>query len=266
MRPCLQQTIEDFGEDVISASTPARADLFFIDKTKPRVDEQRRKLFHRIVCRLIYCTCRGRKDLQTAISFLSKRHLVRNEHDCGKLCCLVHYAHGALDLEEIIGIDTIGKLVSFIDAPYAVHPNMRSHAGGAVAFGVGAFASESKMQKLNTKSSTDAEMVAVSDILPKIIFMHLFLQHQGYPIKENVIYQDNQSAIKLEINGRKSCGKRRRHIEIRYFCIKDFINKNIIYVKHCATEKMLADYFTKGVSVQKNIHSSFKFSSLCRDG
>ena len=73
VRPYLQQTIDDFGEDDVTASTPARADLFCVNKTKPLVDERRRKLFDRIVYRLMHCTCRGRKDLQIAISFLSKR-------------------------------------------------------------------------------------------------------------------------------------------------------------------------------------------------
>ena len=122
---------------------------------------------------------------------------------------------------------------------------MRSHTGAAISFGIGVFGSESKMQKLNTKSSTEAELVAVSDVIPKVLFIQLFLEAQGYPIKENIIYQDNKSAMKLEINGRKSCGKRTRHVEIRYFYIKDLVEKGKIKIKHCPTEKMVADFFTK---------------------
>ena len=158
---------------------------------------------------------------------------------------MVHYIHSTKDLKTVIGIEDISKLITFVDASYAVHMNMRSHTGAAMTFGIGVFSSDSKMQKLNTKSSTDAEIVAVSDFLPKIIFMHLFMEAQGYPIRENILYQDNQSAIKLEINGRKSCGKKTRHVEIRYFYIKDFVDKGTVIVKHCATEKMVADFFTK---------------------
>ena len=91
MSPHLKQTVEDFGEDVIDASNPVRAALFFVDESTPLVDERRRKLFHRIVYRLIYFTRRGRKYLQTVIYFLSKRHLACNEHDCDKLRRLVHH-------------------------------------------------------------------------------------------------------------------------------------------------------------------------------
>ena len=80
MRPHLEETIEEFNEEMIKASTPARVDLFFVDETKSQVEERRRKLCHRLVYKLTCCTCRGQKDLQTAIAFLSKRHLGYNEH------------------------------------------------------------------------------------------------------------------------------------------------------------------------------------------
>jgi hypothetical protein len=76
-------------------------------------------------------------------------------------------------------------------------------------------------QKLNTKSSTEAEVVGVSDFLPNLIWARMFLEHQGYEIDKNLLYQDNQSAIKIETNASKSCSKRSKCINMRYFFIKD---------------------------------------------
>ena len=59
-----------------------------------------------------------------------------------------------------------------------------------------------------------------------------------------MIFDGNQSAIKLETNRRKSHGKI-RCVEKRYFCIKDFVDKNIISAEYYATGKILAYYFTK---------------------
>lgn len=162
-----------------------------------------------------------------------------------KLRQLIHCAHHTKDLEAIIGIDDLTKMVTFVDASCAVHPNMHSRAGGAISYGNGVFASESKKQKLNTKSSAEAELAGVSDVLPKATFIKLFLEAQGYPIAEKIIYQDNQSAMKHELNGRKSCGKRSRHIDIRHFYIKDLVDKNFVKVECCPTHKMIADFFTK---------------------
>ena len=138
--------------------------------------------------RLIYCTCRGHKDLQTAISFLSKRHLVCNEYDCRKLYWIIHYIHSMKNLKAVIGIEDIDRLITFMDASYIVYMNMRSHTGAGMTFRIGVFSSDSKMQKLNTKSSTNVEIVVVSDFLSKIIYMYLFIEAQGYPIRENILY------------------------------------------------------------------------------
>mmetsp|Transcript_14327 Transcript_14327/g.26895 ORF Transcript_14327/g.26895 Transcript_14327/m.26895 type:complete len:175 (-) Transcript_14327:32-556(-) len=78
-----------------------------------------------------------------------------------------------------------------------------------------------------------------------MIWARMFLEHQGYEINENILYQDNQSAIKIEENGAKSCSKRSRHIDMRYFFIKDRLETENIKVVYCPTEHMVADFFTK---------------------
>jgi len=62
---------------------------------------------------------------------------------------------------------------------------------------------------------------------------------------ENILAQDNQSAIRLEQNGRASAGQKSRHIDIRYFFIKDRVKTEGISIVHCPTDEMLADFFTK---------------------
>ena len=73
-------------------------------------------------------------------------------------------------------------------------------------------------------------------------------------MNSNIIYQDNQSAIRLEENGNASSGKRTRHFDIKLFYAKDLIERDMIEVRHCSTEDMIADYFTKpliGVKFKK---------------
>ena len=74
---------------------------------------------------------------------------------------------------------------------------MRSHARGATIFGIGVFAADSKTPKLSITRSTEAEVLATSDHTTKVIFIHLFLEAQGYPLKESMICQDNQSTIRM---------------------------------------------------------------------
>ena len=72
-----------------------------------------------------------------------------------------------------------------------------------------------------------------------------FLAAQGYILRRNIFYQDNQSAMRIESNGQRSCGEKSRHIDIRYFFIKDIIKREGIELVHCPTERMIADYYTK---------------------
>ena len=50
-------------------------------------------------------------------------------------------------------------------------------------------------------SLTEAELVALDDAMGPILWTKNFLESQGYPVKENILYQDNRSAMLLESNG-----------------------------------------------------------------
>ena len=78
-----------------------------------------------------------------------------------------------------------------------------------------------------------------------------YLEEQNYDCKGTVLYQDNQSAILLEKNGRESSSKRTRHINIRYYFIKDTIKRKELTVEYCPTDDMLADFFTKPLQGEK---------------
>ena len=46
----------------------------------------------------------------------------------------------------------------------------------------------SRKQKLNTRSSTEAELVGVDDAMNLILWTKLFLKAQGYNVASNVLY------------------------------------------------------------------------------
>ena len=104
-----------------------------------------------------------------------------------------------------------------VNALFAVHPDFKSHTGATMTMGEGSFQSISKKQKLNTRSSTEAELVGVDDVMTQVLWTRLFLESIGYEINRNILYQDNKSAIILEENGKTSAGKRNRALNIRYF-------------------------------------------------
>jgi hypothetical protein len=109
----------------------------------------------------------------------------------------------------------------------------------------------SRKQKLNTRSSTEAELVAVDDMANLILWTRLFLDEQGYRVSRNLLHQDNKSAMLLERNGKRSSSKRTRAINIRYFFITDQIEKGNVEVQYCPTNLMIGDFFTKPLQGKK---------------
>ena len=80
--------------------------------------------------------------------------------------------------------------------------------------------------KLNVKNLDEAEIVGTSDYMPYNVWLRNFMESQGYKIEDNILFQDNQSAIKMEINGRRSCTGNSRHVNIRHFLSKIWWIKN----------------------------------------
>ncbi len=141
---------------------------------------------------------------------------------------------------------TSGRVLHwYVDAAFAVHPNMRGHSEGALTLGLGFPISSSGKQKLNTHSSTESKLVGVDDLMSLIIWSRNFLKAQGYAVVDNFLHQDNRSAILLEKNGKMSSGNRTKHIAIHYFFVTDRIRAGEISPKWCPMGEMIADFLTK---------------------
>jgi hypothetical protein len=201
MKQFIREAINDFGENVSKhVTSPATKALFTIDSESMLLPQAQKERFHSIVQKLLYLSHRGRPDIQLTISFLCTRVSKSTTQDWAKLKRLLQYLNDTIELRRILGADDLSVLRTRVDASYAVHENMKSHTGGAISFGTGAVMCKSTKQKLNTKSSTEAKVVGMSDYIPNTIWLRI-LEAQGYSVMSNILYQDNQSAMHLEKNG-----------------------------------------------------------------
>ena len=219
--------------------------MFQIDDNAEQLKKRQSEIFHSTVAKLLFISKRARPDIEQTVAFLCTRVTKSDVHDWKKLSRLLSYIQNTIDDKQIIGASSIYNLYTWIDAAYAVYEDMKGQTGGCMSMGYGVIHVRSLKQKLNTKSSTKTEIVGMSEYIPYNIWLSMFLKEQGYDLMDNVVFQDNQSAIRMEINGRNSCTGNSRHIHIRYFFVKDRIDKKEMRVEYCPTEHMLADYFTK---------------------
>jgi hypothetical protein len=77
-----------------------------------------------------------------------------------------------------------------------------------------------------------------------MLWVKTFLEGQGYDVGAARLYQDNLSCKALLENGRSN-SERTRHVAIRYFFLKDRIDKREVEVKYLPTDDMVADILTK---------------------
>jgi hypothetical protein len=156
------------------------------------------EFLHAMVAKLLFLCKRGRPDLQTAIAFLCTRVQAPTVDDQHKLSCVIKYLRKSRQMVLTLCADNINIVKWWVDATLAVHKDMHIHTGGVMSMGEGAVYSSSQKQKINTKSSTpEAELVGANDVLPQVLWTRYFLEGQGYGT-DNVLYQDNQSTMKLE--------------------------------------------------------------------
>lgn len=188
---------------------------------------------------------RARPDTQLTVGFLCVRVKAPDLDDWKKLKRLFQYLRATKGIYLTLEADEATVAKWWIDASFAVHPDCTSHSAATFTLGKGKPYSGCLKQKVNGKSSTEAEVVAVADFIGQVLWTQNFLRAQNYLAVKIVIFQDNQFAILLEKNGRKSIRKRTRHINIRYFFIIDRINQGDVTVQHFPTSEMVADFFTK---------------------
>jgi len=242
MEDYISSTIEWWGTNQI-ANTPASADLFVVGESNLLPEIQSSK-FHSGAAKCLYLSKRARPDIITAVAYLSTRVQSPNEYDYKKLDRLMKYLNGTRNLGLRLTQKNGINVVTHIDAAFAVHPEFKSHGGSNTSIGEGTIHAKSSKLKLNTKSSTESELVSCSDHASMGINMRNFLIQQGYKVNPVIIGQDNQSTIQL-INRGRPASLRTRHINIRYFFLKDLIDRGEVLVKYVPTNEMVADLMTK---------------------
>ena len=156
-----------------------------------------------------------------AVSFLCTRVTKAMAEDERKLDRVMKYLNGTKTLGMCLGGSEPLQVTAYIDASYGVHVDGKSHSGLVITLGHGPVLCRSTKQKIVTKSSTEAELVAVSDEINMAVWIRDFLTHQGHELGPVILYQDNMSTIALILNG-ASTSHRTKHIKIRYFFVHEY--------------------------------------------
>ena len=242
----VKKMVEEFPDKLMeNATLPWTERLFKVDETSKALDEKKAKTLYTFVMKAMFVCKRARPDIQPAVAFLATRVKHPTEQDYKKLTRMMSYLKTSENDVLTLEADDEQSNEWWVDASFAVHPDYKSHTGAVHTLGKGAISSISTKQKVNSRSSTEAELIGIDDVISKILWTKRFIEAQGFPLTSNIVYRDNTSSMKLEENGRTSASKRTRHFNIRLFHITDLIQRKELSIKYCRTEDMIADFQTK---------------------
>ena len=239
------------------AATPAGNRLFDVrpEASRKLLGEEDARMFHRWVVQLLYLSNRVRRDIKTPVAFLTTCVKSPDHDNAAKLWSVMRYLLGQPCLCLTLRADLPQLFLHWwVDAAFATHADFKGHTIAMLSPGQGSANDVSRKQKINTNSSTESELVKVHIVIQRMMWVDLFMKDQGYTPHATTLHQDNTSVIQLKKHRRSAAGQRTRHLNIRYFYIKDQLDQGWLSLKHCPTNSMIADFFTKpkqGAAFQK---------------
>ena len=126
----------------------------------------------------------------------------------------------------------------------------RSTSGYLLTIGGGAVSWSSRLQSLVAQSTTEAEYIAAVDAGREAIWMRNLLSEIGYTLSgPTVLHMDNQSAISVAKNPEHH--GRMKHLDLRFFWLRDQVKAKLLVPKFVGTESMPADILTKPLDVAR---------------
>jgi len=244
-------SMEKYTTDVVDAwkprkkyDSPSDANLFKDNDLLVELDDEGKCNFHSGVAKLLYLSKRTRPDILTTVSHLASRVTKPNVQDLAKLNRLFGYLASTINYGILFTSSGNNELIVYCDAAYLCHEDTKSRTGVVAIINGGVVAAKSSKQKMVTKSSTEAELVAICDGVSWALYCKEFVEELGFDFIGITVHEDNKSVLDLIHRG-NATNKGSKHIKMRYFFVKQHVDAKEIEVKWCPTKVMLADVLTK---------------------
>jgi hypothetical protein len=242
------QVFADHDQAIGKAASPGDTKLFEIDAASPSLSPDRAEAIRSIVAKVLFLATRVRPDLLNTVSFLSSRVRLCIEEDWAKLRRLICYISSTLKYGLFYRRGERAALTAYIDASHGTHAwDGTGRTGIVITVAGGAVCSKSCKQNVVTLSSTEAELVALTEGTNYLLWLRNLLDDLGIAgTGATTVYQDNLSTLALVSND-KTRQQRTRHLNCKYFAVRERVKDGAIALKHLPGSEMLADVLTKSV-------------------
>jgi transposase InsO family protein len=210
--------------------------------------------YQSIIGSLMYAANGTRPDIAFAVNQLAKYSGNPDHSHQTALKRILRYIRGTTN--QVLTYSGLGgaepQFVGYSDADYANDQDDRkSTSGYAVMLCGGAISWASRRQPVLATSTTEAEYIAMAEILKDIMWWRPFYRQLGHDTSQPTpLFVDNQATIQLAKNGDNS--SRTKHVDIKYHLIRQEIRAQTVVLHYISTQHNIADILTKGLAKERH--------------
>lgn len=250
------EMLQMFGmSDCKPCHTPVDANLDMTKMYRTKEDDEwlrnEQVPYRQVVGKLMYLMVATRGDMAYAISVVSTVLDKYSEYAWKAVKRILRYVKGTVNFGLILGAsegysnngDNL-RMECYVDADWAGDKVSRKSQSGYIVMLNGSCISwKSEKQSVIAQSTTEAELISLNHGGREAIPLTRVLTDLGVTIQKVEVLEDNQGTIALMYNHVKN--KRTKHIEVKYFWVRQQVEEERLFVTYCPTEDMLADMLTK---------------------
>lgn len=213
----------------------------------------------------MYIMLCSRPDICYAISKLSRYQENPEIMHWQSAKRLVRYLKSTIEVELVYNKKKdVMPLVGFVDSDYAADEQDRKSTSGYLFKVFGNTVSwTSKKQQVVACSTTEAEYVAMALAVQEGVWLRGILTDLMINEDTILIFEDNQSTIKLACNMEN---KRVKHIDVKHHFIRQKVEENVVTLQHVTSKDQEADILTKPLPKQQFLYLIEKLSLMHREG
>ena len=166
----MNQYVENWSKIPSSVASLRNGNLLKVQHDSAPMEKEQAMLFHPVTIQALFLCKYGHPDIAPAMAYLTTQVQKPNFTDWTKLCQLLQILIQTVKDKLTLRADGSGYLSWHCDTAFALHNDFRSHTGSTFSMGDGAITSLSRKQGMNTRSSTEVEVVAADEIISPMIW------------------------------------------------------------------------------------------------
>ena len=208
-------------------------------------------LYQSLIGSLIYLSTKTRPDLSYAVNKLARFCSKPTSAHLAAVKRIFRYVKGTINYGLLYSKQQTESCIGYSDADWAGDKlDRKSTSGYSFQLSGASISWASIKQSCVALSTAEAEYIALAAAAQEASWLQNLLFDFNYQSNEPmVIYEDNIAAISIANDSQ--CTKKTKHIDLKYHYVRDCINEHKIQLKHCNSDDMLADTFTKSLSAVK---------------